>query len=476
MQTKEDIMILGFNESEATGLCELIECEYISIESYSKNELIADLSYNSSYNLNLILKNSEFDCKDCLCDYLIFENGIITKEGNLYLLTGTTYCYNSMSDKSNEVKLTITFESLEIKCKLLKAHLYMNEYHTAWFSLIQYAAGIYEKINQPYCKANEKEYAIAPLLEDMNTLYSLSDTNDNIHLDTLRCYLPKNQKVDLLFNKLQNKPDEKTLNNLFLTMSCEEFEPSWRRLVKLLDESQADYDKNENPEMNSKIVDMHNKIDLTMQNNNYDGTYPSYKKICKINGIYLNKASNNLNFVFNKEATILVECMDNLYDSYGEISFQISAVVGKPSDNIDKYSCFFKDKSKGYFIQDGIEYDIDENNEIHFLDNNVEQLLEIICKKAELKKMTLKEKQRANRHKLTRKEIDGILTLSFSIGLLAGTLLTLGFILIEFLTTLFLGRISSFSQLFLETPWWKIFLTAFLGFGGVMSLICIIKE
>ncbi|MCM1114925.1 MAG: hypothetical protein NC397_05455 [Clostridium sp.] len=476
MQTKEDLMSLGFNEKEAEVLT-LLDDVIFSKEDYVNNDLCFDLSQHGICELTVTLKNAVLSTEIPTDDLVSLEGIQIIKTAKGYSFVCNAGYFDFQNDKHIAVPLTIEFDCLKIISKALKANFCIIG--SPWESLSLYACNIYEKVREPYLDSNEKENALAPLLKEFYILFNgYLQANDEMKLDTLKSKLPKDKKLNKFFDSIEksNSIDarSKAINKLFLYMSCETFEDSWRSILDLLNDSQSDYEEKDNSEIYNMLTAEHNDIDEVMHLNGYTGVYPSYKKNTKIKGIHLQRNYENLYFVGMESATVFIECKDEIFEECGNIVFEIYTALGKPNKIKDKYSCLFSKKGKGYYKSEFITYEIDELKELHF-DDEAKQIPHIVCKEAELKNLSKAEKKILGTAK-TKEEILFTMSLWLMFGLLFGVFMTLGFILIEFLAVLCLGRVSDFSWLFLQTPWWKIFLFSWLGFGGLMGISSLIAD
>ena len=478
MQTKEDLMTLGFSENESLLLLELMNNGGFSKEDYIDDDLCFDLSQYEYCEAKLTLKNAAVN-KTLEEDYLItFDELQVNRTDNGYSLTGDAYYYSCEVDGAEEFfKLCIEFESVEYKSKSLKSRFNIFENGNAWESLSYYGSCIYEKIKRPDLTANEKEMALEPLLKEFYILDCWDIEFDNIKFDVLKAYLPMNKKLNKLFDNIEKCKNAdkryKEINKLFEFLSCEKYEDSWHNLLNLLNDSQSVYEENK-PIISNALLNEHERIEEIMHENDYQGSYPYFEKITKIKGIHLTKNYNEMFFAGMEKAKVFINCEDYISDNSGNITFYIFTILDKSDKAKDKYSCFFAKKGKGYCKTEHMIYETDESGELHFLDNS-EQLPYIVCKKAEFKKLSKEEKRICGMLK-SKEEISFIILVWMIAGLLFGLFMTLGFMLIEYLAALFTGSISDFPQLFMETPWWMIFLFAWLGFGGIMSLLSIITD
>lgn len=482
MQSKYELMSFGFNENEALVLLEWLNGVIFSKDNYINNDLIFNLSQDGCSEVIITLKNAVFDT-ECITDDLVSFNGlkIISETENGYSLSGDADYYDCENNKSVSFKLCIVFDSIEIKCRAIKTTFYVSEYETPWYSLSCYASDIYEKTIRPYLTVNEKEKALVPLLKE---LYMLNNNCFNqdltyIKLDALKNNLPKNKKLNRLIETVEesNNADKryKAIEILFSYMSCEKFENCWRNILAMLDDSQADYEEENNSEIYNKLCDVHKYIDEVMRCNGYEGSYPAYKKSFKIKGMHLRRNKNDLYFVGMESCSVFIECKDNIYNDFGNIEFQISTAIGKTDKAIDKYSSLFSKKGKGYYNTEQIIYEINESGDVQFEPDEIKKIPHIVCKKADFKKLSKSEKKKLGLVK-TKDEIISIMSICLIIGLAFGILMTLGFMLLEFIITLFDGSISEFNKLFLETPWWMIFLFSWLGFGSIMGALNLIVD
>lgn len=479
LQTKDELILLGFSENEALILLEFLQCEIFSSDDFIGKNLNFDLSQYNFCEIRLTFKNAKLITKipeDC---QVTFDDAYIIKNVNCFSLAGKAYYYTLdtiENDIETESEFCMDFDSIDIAAKSLKTKFEIHEGLTPWEALADYASCIYEKIERPYLTATEKEKALEPLLRELHILACWYREFYEISFDTLSDYLPENPKLYKQFEKVKNCKNSagrwNKITNLFHFMSDGKFESSWRSILKLLDDSQAEYEDKNNSEISYALRNEHKRIEKIMHDNGYNGAYPTFEKTAKIKNIHIAKSNNDLYFVGRQEATIFIECRDNIFEDSGNIKFQIFTLFGKPDKSTDKYDCLFAKKGKGNHRTRHMMYEINDSGEIDFM-HTEKQIPYIVCKAAEFKKLSKTEKKE---YGLLKSKQEIMFTMSFFmiIGIFFGIFITLGFMLLEFLVTLFLGLISDFPQLFSETPWLMLFLFAWLVSGAVMGILSIL--
>lgn len=202
--------------------------------------------------------------------------------------------------------------------------------------------------------------------------------------------------------------------------------------------------------------------------NGYLGTYPSYQKQAFQKFIPAITNFKNTYTIFRENANIIVECSDYCYDDNGVITFHVSTLFGKPNPSYDKYSCLFAKDGKGFARTNFLSYSIDENKQIIPI-SNTELTIQAICKSIEFKHLNKQENEAIGN---TRgfEVFASIFKIWLIASLLFGLFMTVGMMLVELIICLIFGEMAGFGELFLETPWWAIFLGGWLGFATLMSI------
>lgn len=477
MQNIEQIKALGFSENQSLIIKNLLENGTIREENFNKNDLSVDLSQYEYCEIIVTLKNAvintEINCENNVC----YEELNLSKKGNVYILEGKALKFNYDSDE--DIELIIKFDDLKINVKTLKTHFDLSFVENPWENLAYFASCLYEKVITPYLTENSKEKELEPLLKELKYLnVYVDDFQNGIRFDKLKDFLPKSKKIENLFNKIENCRNEnqyfKRTNKLFDALWDKKYENSFRQILTLLEQSQLEYEERE-IKTPKGIDEEHQRIDKAMNDSGYSGEYPYYKKQAKIKGLHLKKSQDEIYLAGNKTASIFVKCVDDILDDQGNIRFCICTLFDENiSSIIDEYSCLFAPKGKAFFTSEIITYEINGDEKIDFLQDN-KLITDIVCKRAEFKKLT-KEERKLSLNTKTKHSILASLLTCFVLGVLFGIIMTICFVVVEIFMTLFTGLINQFVPLFLSTPWWAVFLFCWLAFSTVTSIITILAD
>ena len=461
-------MSLGFNENEALILSDFIINPIVTEDCFVDNDIFFDLSNYNVCELYVTLKNASlnFELTEECCVFS-FYNCNLSKNENQYVLTGISD-FNDLMNKENLVQI-MTFESVEIEAKSLKAEIDIRYNDNPWDVLIDFAYDIREKINRPYLTVNEKELALRSLLNELCNIRFFNEEADAVQFNILKSYLPIDNKLNLLLEKVENSQSiekhNKASKQLLSYMCSEQFEFAWKDICGLLETSQFDYEDVSNPEIYDKLKEERDYIDTIMHQYGYDGCYPSYNKEDRIKGFHILRNDNKIKLVCNQPASIFIECKDYL-GKYGSITLERTTFRGECYKAKNKLSSIFTKKGISFNEFELINYHIDKEGNVIF-DEGAEYIPSVICKEAEMKKLSKAEKN-VVRPPISKKEF--VLTIllgmiiGLGVGLFAAVVMFLVFTLLEFLVVLlFFDSVSDFPQLFMETPWLKLFLIDILG-------------
>ena len=462
MQTKEEIMELGFNEIEAEAFGLMNMGIALFNDCMIDNDCVVDLEDSDCCKLKLTLKNAAaiipFDEEDG--GYYYFSDGRIEKNKHGYLIN---------DDKGAK----IGFDSVEIFSKSKRAKIYIID-ECPWRALSLFALSINEKVKSIFCEVNEKELALEPLLDELCCLFDYGIVNLN-DLPILKSMLPYDKKIYELIDKIICCENEikrlRLFNKLDLRLSDKKFEQSFRNILSLLEDSQAEYPEERITEPRRRVREL---ITQRMQANGFEGEYPLFKKQTKIKGVKLAYSKGEIYCVCGDDATIFIECENHFADGYGTVLFKASTCLARHSDEIDKYSYLFAKKGKGYYNESIMSYEIDVLNNLSIGSYN-ELKPDIICKKSEFTRLS-KEERKASGDAMTFSEFVLTMWIWLGIGLFLGAFMVIGFMLLGIIICLVFGMASEIPSLFRDFPWWKMFLFGWLVFSGLMGIITIFAK
>ncbi len=470
---------VDFPENVKNALWKIVQDGFLASETtILDQDIYINCVETSSCRITLILKNASGVPKETV-DYISFDGiGTFIKDEEGYRLVGVTYNY----EKEFEQSLVIRFSDVEIKEDIFDAT--SSVFSTdPWDYLVEAVSDIIEKEKYigKYC-FNEKEKDLLPLFEELKVFHWMySDTQTtSCNFSVLKSYLK-----EFNFNSLLKDFEmfEKTLSNWNKRIQMSErikaklnqakYEPLWRKIYNQVLESQAEYplksdiccDKN-------SLNELRNKIQYYMELHGYSGTYPHFVKHGSMDKIHLAQ-SHKMSYFVGKEKNVEYHILCNEEYSSEQFSIQFlcgTAILRKSTKIYDIFSCFFNADGKRFINE--ISYDTSFNE--YALSHNLENIVRIAVKKAELTKLTKEERKKYENSKII--SIPMILFGALFMGLLFGVLMTLGMMLLSILMTVIFASPQEIPEMLTEMPWLYMFIFCVVGFGGTMGIINFLAE
>ncbi len=437
---------------------------------------------SSAYCCTLILKNASGIPTNC--DWLYFDglNNFI-KDDEGYRLLGMA----SNWDDETEIPFVIRFTDVQVEVKSYNAvdDIHINHANDPWTNLIWVANGILYKSDYLYnYELNEKEKALEPLMRDLKKIFWVSPPKNEEIADfsVFREYVKKYGDNKLL-EKLNNY--EKVFTNgrkkynyslkLIATLNQQKYEPLWRVIYNEIAESQAMY-----PKFTDELCDKTDlkekraEIQRLMEAHGYSGTYPDFIKRGEMKKLHLTDSYEMTYFVGReKNVEYHIHCEEYYFNEILTIEFLCGTALLRNGENVeDIHSCTFN--AKGRRIAHKVTYEsttIDDYGDV--VPQKIEPIVQIAVKKAELLKLTKEE-----RELYTNIDMPAwTLLLGFLfMGLLFAVFMTLGMMLFCSLVTVILLGPKEIPEMLSEMPWWQMFVFAFVGFGGAMTILEIIAK
>ena len=325
---------------------------------------------------------------------------------------------------------------------------------TPWEYLRQYAVGIDEHIRTGL--ANERELALQPIVD-----YLTDEENASIPQE-LRL-LASQHGAD---RTLQKYGDRRT--KLFRNLSRREYEPMWRALLEVFEDSQKGYAQEWELYCTQEQFERHKKfVTDQMHARGFMGSYPHFCKYAPLRRIRLSSSFGESFFVgFEKHAAHHITVRAVYQDGSNGVGekYLCGTVFRKREDEqTDIYSCMFDRRGKTNFSEVfSYTYDPDDITERALMASAA-------AKSAQLLPLTREERD------LKRHFVNSFWTYAFMtlfLGTFFGVFMTLGFMLIELAVTLAATQsLSSFVEIFATTPWWLIGVASGVLFAIPMTVI-----
>lgn len=471
---KEELIAIGFDEYKARALCDLI-CpnNYIQNCEYDGTDIIFDLS-GEYFDYKITLTDIGDSQGLEQLDWFEFGNAIIHKSNDYYLLEDNITCFDYNTDEHQQRKISIIFKNINVFFKAFKIEFNLCTNTDIWNSLIDFANIIYNRTELSVFEMNDREKAIYPLLSD---LYQLSNVQSDCNeLNVFKKYLPKSKKTDSLFEDIADsngKKNSRAVNKLISYLEDKKYEDSWRKILNLLTESQSEYEKKQTV-FPACVTAVHQRIESDMHAKGYEGSYPSFEKSTIIkHSDFIFYGISNENVKYNENARVFIEFVDSCIDvdtdcsDYYIDTYSITEVANK--NNTDKYGAVLSGNTIYNFK--GIKYHT-ENNELIPENKNI---IDLICKKAELKRLKLREKKQF-KNKMSLAEISIIAVFSVFISILIALIFVLGMMIFEVLIVGIFKSFSAVPEIFLDTPWLKLFLYSWLIPSVTVIILSLFSE
>lgn len=445
--------------------------------SQNSNDTLIEIESTPSYDFTLILNNA-VGVPEGDFDYITFNNGTFEKRNDEYLLSGEVEDF----EKDTVHPFTIRFSNAKVEVSIYRADT-QTYAGTPWLHLQTIATEILDKYLLSCDYLNDKEKEILPLIAEISKLSYwaiIPKEFVNTGFPILKEHLKKfgHDEIITLFNKLEkefhnNKIKEKLTNKIIVELNQQCYEPLWRELFSKLSKTQQDYPTKVSVCYSAdKLKETRAKIQDLMESFGYKGTYPDFKKTGKIKGLHLINSYDVSYFVgMNKNAVFHIHCNEEFFNQHLMIEFICGTAILKGNETVeDIYSFLFNANDKRIFNKVTFEQDyINENNET--VSDNLEQRVTIATKKAELKKLTKKEKTEDLGFNVKYFKI--FMFAFLLMGGLFSVFLTLGLILIGVLITLIILQPHLIPAVILEVPWWICLILSWVLFGAIMGIVAI---
>ena len=448
------------------------------LPSKKGNDIIFNLSMGFSCARELILENCEdiyfgnSDYIDCSGSTLVFNDGTYT----LTALRGNT-------DEDDTYPIVFRFKNVRVEQRAYNAIKQKFQTDSPWGFLSYVAFEIIGRSAHSDQLLNEKEIVLMPLLNELcllNRVYSLINYEEqsvvassfscgNITgMPVIKGYCDKYglEKQKALVEKLEKKLSDGKDPGLLCDKLCNSLnnstcESAWREIYNLISESQAEYpnftDYAVKPD---DLASCRAKIQAVMQENGFEGKYPDFYRTVDIKSPRMALCDGEPFLIFaEKNVKLLIHCEEQGFlNNSLHIDFLTAALRDKKDVNItDIFSCFFHHRGK-VFTNSACWSKSAYENEV-----TVDEVAQIACKKAELKRLTKKEKENSGTMSLP-------IRLFVLMGVAFGALFCLLMAIFCFILCVFLSDIHQAWEITVSVPWWQMFLFSGGAFGVFMYI------
>ncbi len=427
----------------------------------------------SSFVQKLLLKDAtgipEKQYHELTFDRLqMFEDG--------FVLSGCGYDLDT--DESVPFSICFTDASVEVTCFRAGAtdSLFDIPY---WKYLCQTADEILRKRNLPEGAMNDEEKELIPLLREIVYISTrVGNDLEDPDLVLFRDWLSRYGYEDLLkqINRILALPADKRqkpIAKLEKALSHKKYEPMCRELMEKIFRSQEPYPEKVSCHCSAELLgDIRDQIIKQLEAQGYKGQYPHFVKHGEIRGIRMVDAFDE-SYCIGPEKNVIfyVSCREvMLGDELTIRFFSGTHCLRKNETAEDIWSCAFRDGGRRILRTVTFETKNDQCLREE-ASQELSQIVNIVVKRAELKKLTKEERNLLNGFPVPW----GLLyiILFFGAGGLFATLTTLVLMVMGAVATAIFGGFSMIPEILLSIPWWHFFLLTFVLYGGVMSAVTI---
>jgi len=405
---------------------------------------------------------------------------VLQKRNGRYRIKGTR-----SNTEGKDVPFGFSFSDVRIEKALFAADWNVLSV-TPWDRLISQSAAICAKkhMSLPY---NEKEQSLFPLLVELASLDPNSSLEDELRVSDfplLATYLeahayrkPKKQLEALSEKEPPSHAFAVRAQALRAMLNQKEYAPLWEELCQRIAQSQEPYVSTSEFYLSAdQLLPIRERIERRMHAHGYTGSYPHFSKEGSIKGLHI-RESYGISYLITrtKKAFFYVSCHESAGLDCGTFSFLSGTVLPRKGETLHGVSDFlFKTNGKSFFTTSECQLFFG-NAEDALESDDLDTAVDIAVKKAEMRKLSREEKRQNHISPLSHSVFLFLFCFLF-MGVFFGFFMTLGFMLLEFLTALFTGNVHSFPELFTSTPWWLIGLLSGGMFGIAMAIIEVIAD
>lgn len=332
-----------------------------------------------------------------------------------------------------------------------------------WDIVVCMAANIYDRYSFDETFISEAERNYLPLVLELMEITDSSKAKPE--LPVLTAYAEKYGLNEFTAIILKNVRRAKTgiSNKRFSGLDDVKYEPLWRELYMIFWGLCKDYPTiSEIIGLEPENIRIRKNITDTLYKAGYEGVYPDFRKTGELKGVHLTQSHDKAYLVgCEKNVLYMVHCDEMCADGETVIIFRSGTIImkdGFDSDTADIYSSMFR--NGGYHISN--TFSCCAGNE------DISQAAVIAVKRAELKKLTRKEREAAD----VDKNFLSFLPVGMLTGLIIGVLWTLGMMIFAFLFEMFVGSSAAEAlQAIVDSRWLCAFGASGLAFGLAMTVV-----
>lgn len=413
-------------------------------------------------------------------DCLSFENGSLLKEGDEYKLVGETIDYGQDAC----IPFVIRFTNAKVHIRLYKATETFNG--TPWLQLESICSAILDKYFLSGECFNDYEKEILPLLVEISKLTywaRIPEQYKDMGFSCLISYMTELGYTELIplieeieKGNFSNGKKQRKIDKLMTKLNNQKYEPLWRKIFDIVVKSQENYPAKVSMYCSRELLnEIRDNIQRYFESQGYLGEYPDFVKKGTIQGIHLAESYDKSYFVgAEKNVVYHIHCVEEYFNEHLMINFICGTEILRKDERMgDAFACLFD--AKGRHLYQVVSYEsgyINKNGKEET--DDLELRTQIAVKRAELKKLTKEEREAVQDLGISK-----LLLLFFVFVFMGGffaLFMTMGFMLMEVLLCLIFGMPREISVLFAETPWWMLFASVWVLFGGAMGIITILAK
>ncbi|MBQ7936157.1 MAG: hypothetical protein IJ333_07405 [Clostridia bacterium] len=399
------------------------------------------------------------------------------------------YCLEAKTkDASWEttVPYTLRFTDVRVETEFFKAYT-QSFFDSPWAHLQSIAEAILEKSSLPEDCYNAAEKEWMPMMveicklsfrEELPEQFQSSDFSNLkacIQAYGYRALLPLINKLEKEY--LNDKKRNRLIKRLVSKLNQLPYEPLWRELYSKTKATQAGYaHKSELLCPANVLNETRTKIQAWMELQGYSGTYPDFVKNGSVRGIHVEESYGMPCFVsgMKKRAEYRIHCTEDVLENCLTIQFLCGTALLRKNERIDDlYSCLFNAQGRRLFHTVYYEVPFEKQDE-DFESDDLELMVKIAVKKAELRKLT---KEEWKQYDVFSPSAFGLFLLAFIVmGGMFAILMTLAMVVLSVLVTVLFGQAGAIPGMMKEMPWQLLFGMAWIGFGGAMGIITVLTR
>ncbi len=421
---------------------------------YRDSDMVFFIEDSVSYNKLLILRNVDGTFIDSDRHAWADEPSIEFSDG-LYHLRITIS--NNEDDSLTPAEITFTDAEIEVNVYNCTDCLFYSD--SAFNYLCGMADETVSKAEFSKNLCNDSELELLPLLKELrfiqySALFDDSDESEENRFPFLISYSEKFGCTDIsvLLEKLEKeKPGSRRHTGIAQQVQVEINNPDNENMVRALFEeigsTQKDYPHKAHTLNRAEIENAREIIGQKMAEHGFSGSYPIF-------------------IAQSDKASFLIHCIEANYNGISTIEFFCGTSLIENDDKASDIYSFLFDYGKKRILRTVSHFFPPEEDE------SLEDNIDIAVKDVHTLRLT-KADRLAN---YSPSEFSIFLLVFLFTGGLYAIFMTLGFILIEFVITLILGKLIWFPELFMDTPWWLVFASCWVLFGGAMGIATLIRN